>query len=945
MCPISVIYPTTMSKPRLGTQRYRFRPFEDESHLECLCRLNLRGRNVGAYLLKHQRQYSLVFGFRSRGIHTQLQPGQAEPTLKRLEDGLKGFRPGDRLRIHWRSFADDRERQQSLETLIQTTATLESQFLLLAQQRATRDLTTEKQRQPKQLYLFASYPLGSGQEQSADHVEKLLALVVAQYDTFKGLKEQNQQQSYVQLLTQGFTDGYLHWEQQLNARMGLQVIAMSTEDLWHYLWTQFNSTTVPPVPQCLELSDADGEVKLSELIHDPLHATSRLIRGENGQPSHPKADRQWVQVKGKFVGAVVMESKPAGFTTPEHQLYYLWQALAQFPDCECVCELAAADRMMTRVTLQRLTKQSVTATFRANLLRDVDVASQMRMKQGVEAQERIYEGALPIWVSGLVLLHRDTPESLAEACLKLTNAFHQGDFIRETEIAWQLWLRSLPIVGDRLIDDGRRQMYLTNEAPGLIPVACPRTIDNQGIELITRDGQMPIYLDFVNQHRGMLIFGETRSGKSVLAAEIFVWAIANGMNVISLDYPKPDGTTTYTDLVKFFGDQGAYFDIGSESNNLFQIPDLRNLPDNQRQERLDDYKEFLVKALDTMVMGTETDNQLGKRVHTVLWQGLATFFDNPQILSRYEAAFESGFGSPDWQQMPTLADFVETVANLDLEVESALLNEAVATILLELRGWLSSRVGKAISQPSTIRTDARLTVFALRNVGDNIEAAVLALSAQSMAFRRALEVSDSLLAIDESPILFKYNGIAQIIGQVCANGAKSGIRPLIIGQDPDTIAQSVAGSQILQNLNTRLVGAIQPNALPSYQKLFGYDPSLLRPNTEESFRISPGRLCSHWLLDADARLTPCAHYPSPELLGAVANNPKEQRARQRVLAQHPNKFAGYAAFAKAYVQALRSGQSLDTIAASTPQFELIHSATELAPNGHQPQSATPWRSS
>jgi hypothetical protein len=375
-----------MSKPRLGTQRYRFRPFEDESHLECLCRLNLRGRNVGAYLLKHQGQYSLVFGFCSRGIHTQLQPGQAEPTLKRLEDGLKGFRPGDRLRIHWRSFADDRERQQSLETLIQTTATLESQFLLLAQQRATRDLTTEKQRQPKQLYLFATYPLGSGQEQSADHVEKLLAWVVAQYDTVKGLKEQNQQQSYVQLLTQGFTDGYLHWEQQLNARMGLQVTPMGTEDLWHYLWHQFNTTSLPQVPQCLELSDADGDAKLSELIHDSLHATSRLIRGENGQPSHPKADRQWVQVKGKFVGAVVLESKPAGFTTPEHQLYYLWQALAQFPDCECVCELAAADRIMTRVTLQRLTKQSVTATFRANLLRDVDVASQMRMKQGVEAR-------------------------------------------------------------------------------------------------------------------------------------------------------------------------------------------------------------------------------------------------------------------------------------------------------------------------------------------------------------------------------------------------------------------------------------------------------------------------------------------------------------------------------------------------------------------------------
>jgi hypothetical protein len=190
-------------------------------------------------------------------------------------------------------------------------------------------------------------------------------------------------------------------------------------------------------------------------------------------------------------------------------------------------------------------------------------------------------------------------------------------------------------------------------------------------------------------------------------------------------------------------------------------------------------------------------------------------------------------------------------------------------------------------------------------VGDNIEAAVLALSAQSMAFRRALEVSDSLLAIDESPILFKYNGIAQIIGQVCANGAKSGIRPLIIGQDPDTIAQSVAGSQILQNLNTRFIGAIQPNALPSYQRLFGYDP---QPAATQYRRV-----LSHYPRSAVFPLagrcrfpiTPCAHYPSAELLGAVANNPKEQRARRRVLAQHPNKFAGYAAFAKAYVQALQ----------------------------------------
>lgn len=477
-----------------------------------------------------------------------------------------------------------------------------------------------------------------------------------------------------------------------------------------------------------------------------------------------------------------------------------------------------------------------------------------------------------------------------------------------------MWLRSLPIVDEWLLGDDRKQLYLTNEAPGLMPLACPKSVDSHGLEFITREGKMPLLIDFMTKHRGIFIMGETRSGKSVLMSDIFICGIANGMHVISLDYPKSDGTTTYTDLVKFFGNQGAYFDIGSEANNLFQIPDVRHLPEKQQAERLDDYKEFLVKALNLMVMGTETEGQLGKRVHTVLWQAIAAFFQDPHIQLRYDTAFEQGFGSTAWLEMPTLVDFIQLITHLDLGIESTLISDAIATILLELKGWLTSRVGKAISQPSTIRTDAKFIVFALRNVGDNIEAAVLALSAQSMAFRKALEVTDSILAIDESPILFKYNGIAQIIGQVCANGAKSGIRPIISGQDPDTIAHSIAGSQILQNLNTRIIGAIQPNSLTSYQRFFGYDPSILMRNTDESFRTDPVRLCSHWLVDADARLTECSHHPSPELLAAVANNPKEQRARHRVLAQYDNKFQGYAAFSRLYIEAIRAGRSMDTIA-------------------------------
>jgi hypothetical protein len=71
----------TQTKHRTGNKRYRFKPFEDESQLECICRLSLRGRDVGAYLLQHGKQFSLVFGFRADGIHTLLSQGQAEVAL------------------------------------------------------------------------------------------------------------------------------------------------------------------------------------------------------------------------------------------------------------------------------------------------------------------------------------------------------------------------------------------------------------------------------------------------------------------------------------------------------------------------------------------------------------------------------------------------------------------------------------------------------------------------------------------------------------------------------------------------------------------------------------------------------------------------------------------------------------------------------------------------
>ena len=70
-----------------------------------------------------------------------------------------------------------------------------------------------------------------------------------------------------------------------------------------------------------------------------------------------------------------------------------------------------------------------------------------------------------------------------------------------------------------------------------------------------------------------------------------------------MDYPKPDGTSTFTDYTQFMGIDGTYFDIGKESSNLFELPNLRSLPSKLQQERFEDYKDFLANAILAMVSG------------------------------------------------------------------------------------------------------------------------------------------------------------------------------------------------------------------------------------------------------------------------------------------------------------------------------------------------------
>jgi len=912
--------------------------FEDYNALAGFAQIELKGRSVGAALLqKGKNRFCFVFGFACTGIHDTLRPDQISPTLRSFEAALKELPSGERLTVHLSSFTTDRDRQQQLDQLLEQTPSSELRLLLMSEKARGQELRASGTRKPKTLHLYCTYTIEPNQKVKgdADWIEKVLAKGIEVWETFKGKGDQVVQQRYEEMLQRAFTEGYMRWEQLLNIKMGLDVKPMSVGQLWEQIWCRLNTTSPPTVPQHLILNDKG----LSEVVQNDVHSTTVLIQGEHGQESVPIADRQWVKVKGKYVGVLAFSAKPGGFLNQKAQLRYLWEALCRphIIDTEIVCQITPRNTMLLRTNMQRILKQSNVSAQLAEQSRSIDVAAQIKVRRSVDAQAKLYEGYIPVNVATVLLLHRDTRSQLEEACDAMSECFQlPAKVVRETEIAWRIWLQTLPTSWEKLLGAPfKRQLtYLTNEAPGLIPLTLTNPGNRTGFELIADEGGSPVKIDFTNEHRNIAAFGTTRSGKSVLVSGMMTQFLSEGYPIVCLDYPKPDGTSTFSDYAEFLNPRAAYFDIGRQSNNLMEMPDLRHLPEEQQRERFEDYKGFLEGALVTMVLPTaQQDAMLEQTVRSLIGRALNNFFKDPSIRHRYDQALEDGFGSSAWAETPTLQDFLGfcTTESLNVDADTGQIRNAQSQILLQLEYWLNSRVGRAIGRPSSFPTDAQLIVFALRNLSNENEAAILSLSAYSAALRRALESPKSIFFIDESPILFAYNTIARLIGRLCANGAKAGIRVFLSAQDPDTIMNSVAGQQIMQNMNTRLIGRIQPLAIDAFIKWLSYERTIIARNASEFFFPKRSELYSNWLLDIDGTYTYCRYYPGAIQIASVANNPDEQSARARVLAQYPdNKLLGMAKFSERYVAAIRNGSSLDQIGQQETVSDTLSPAMVIA---------------
>lgn len=902
----------TKQSDKLGKKTLTLTPFEDVVNLAGICEMELGGRKgIGALIIQQKENIQIKFAFDCLGIHPNLAAEQIVPIFEGIEGGLKEIPSRERLTIHFGSFTSDETRQREI-SLIEAQCPLEPIKLLLRSERMRlRKLTQSGVRKNKFLRLWCTYTVESD-EKIEDFAEIGLKKLQKIWYSFTGEIHSLNKNRIENILRNSYLDGFQSWEQIISNKMGLSVTPLSASEIWGTVWEIFNNSLPTPVPNPLKLT----HVELTENQTSDFHIRHHLLENES---SVPVFDKKWIKIQDKYIGALNFSQKPGGWVDEYSQLRYLWEVMSRekISDTEIICQVSKANETITKTNLQRLTKQSITSTAMSTDSGSIDVKAGLNIEESVEAQRTLYKGSAVLHTAVVFLVHRKNLPQLDEDCRYLASCFLRPAVIdRETEYAWKVWLQSTPIVWEALLTKpfNRRLMYFTSESPGITPLIRTATGDKTGFELIAAEGGTPVHLDLYQNHKNLAVFGTTRSGKSVLVAGILTPAIAQDIPVIALDYPKPDGTSTFTDYTRLLGADGAYFDIAKEYNNLFELPDLRSMNEEIIKERMSDFKDFLKSVLMTMIIGT---NSIGVSfsmvsiIESLLSLALQTFFNDEEIKLRYQAALRAGIGTPQWLDTPTLKDFCQYCSpgyiNLDsLSTSSTEVTQALGHIQVRLKYWLSSKVGQSISSPSSFRADAKLLVFALRNLSSDSDAAILALSAYAAALRRALSSKASIFFLDEAPILFQFDANADLIGRLCANGAKAGIRVILSAQEPESIYQSKSAQKIFANITTRLVGRIQSSAIDPFVERFKYPYEIISRNSTESFYPKKSGIYSSWLLDDNGKLTFCRYYPAYCLLAAVANNPAEQELRYVFLNKYKNNpLLGLYKFSEDYVRMIR----------------------------------------
>lgn len=903
-------------KPKIEIQK----AIEDEFDLANIVCVEQNDLSMWAYLNSEGDRKQFVYGWELEPLHeTQISSDAYDAIMA----GFKEIPKFEQFTIVCQSFAEDGERQKHLKNLAKNSPIDASRFFIYGEQARVRELTARGSRKTKRMYVFFTYTVDPVTADTVDRLESILAKGKDLWDRHMARKGAELDYDNIQNLLKGAFESWLEKCQLLSSKMNLMLKPMNGDQLWGYLWRQFyGEKEAIPLPHWLVLDqrglreeyyrDQDNPNACSVQVGEEVHMTSRLI---SSPAVVPTPDREWIWLPGRkcFAGILTFDEPPDGWANEDDRFSWLWDEVIskeKAVDLEVVTQISWVNPKDNLAALQRFTRQQKGATKSAEDKRSVNKLAEIQAQEAEDAQESLMRGDVSVYVGIAIVVYAKDKEKLKTSCRFIKNRFRlPAVVLREQEYAWRIWLQTLPLRWEGLYAKpyDLRIKLRASDALGFCQFVGTRSRSKKGPEFIAERGGAPINVsleDNLGSPRHGIVLGKTGSGKSVMVALFILNAIAEGMQVTIVDFPKGNGKSTYTWLVNFLG--GAEFDTGKNSNNILELVDVRSLAPKVQAERLQSFYKNAITVVLSLILD---NNRGGEQLPVTTIESLVTiavtrFYNDPEIQARCANAREGGLGSSAWEDWPTLTDLYTffTMERLDLLDFGRDEERAMNYIRLRLRYWLDSPLGNAIAKPSAFDDRSPITMFSLKDLSSDEEAGLLGLSAQTAAMRRALSSDRSFFYVDEASVLLQFSELAKSVGMLMATGRAAGLSVLLSTQDPNILEECSASSKIRQNLSFILSGRVNKGAIASFERLFEYPRDIIVPNSEDNFVPSREGAYSRWLVDDDGLKTPCRYYAPYNLLGITVNNPPEVKRRDRFFEEYSDKYEAIGRYAAALMQ-------------------------------------------
>jgi len=916
-------------------------PFQIESNLHSIMEIDF-GEDKFAVLLKCDRdEWSATIPLALEGIHPELYDSEVKALAEDLSESLKDIPYGESITFMLGCRSSTRKRSQQLDDLSAQNNLPLINLLIASEKIRIRETTKKGFRQEWSQYAFLTWTqkkqaLRKNNDLLSKFMNTVGSFLNSKSRQFVGTNNEHWRNIYIKLACEIYENSYSPWKINLRSKAKLSFQPLTADRIWEdLLWHKFNRQKAPPIPHLIKVTRVGGkldyQIKVANTQH-PKDTISVLLEGEKGRPTCPQhhCRRDVVAVNKELVAAMTLERTPKGWEDPREQLVWSWSKISDLTvrDTEIFLEISNGNKEKAHDDLVKISKQSTTSNVQAiDNGEGLNVAATMKQSEALEAQKRLHQGAEPLFGAMVVLVYRQNLEELQRACDRLANSFSPAKLIREEKICWKMWCETLPFNSLKLLKSThlfteRRPILDSISIRGLLPISKPKNLHKDGFELINAEGGYPLHVDLFKNNERAIVTGKSGSGKSVLSFAIVKHALAQGIKVVGMDMSNA-GESTFEIVTNLLGEKGSYINIVKRSFNILQPPNLSEFDEEKQEDRLRIWKNSVRKVIVSLAMGQIQDQELLERVDAIVLRLLNKFFNDDTIVDRYNLAFDRGWQSDAWQNMPVLEDLLFFCSREKLGIDDCkdIDERAINQINNQIEAKLiDPNIGRAISRPSDIPPEPDMKFFALSGLTNENNSFVMALVAQMACLNTALESLKSCLVMDECSVLLAKHGFSEIVGERFATGRKEGQSVLIIGQDIEAIVNCSSSSKIMTNTDYWLIGKTTSNSAESYVRELKIPAHIIYKNASESFQANKQYMYSNWLLCRDNRYWSCMYFPGLIDLAALANSPDEKAARQRILSKHPNTelgiLEGLAEFSYELSKSFSSGSQLSLIGAN-----------------------------